>query len=99
MWNAIIHIQLDHFRIDQQHTYIIWCGLSENASNYSIQADTFSCSSRACDKQVWHTRKIAYTHQASYVFAQCDSELRFCFGGLVFLAFQHLAQRHEAAIL
>src|SRR5258708_24423110 len=99
VWNAIEHVQFDHFGVDHQHAHVLGRGLSKDAADNGVDANALTRTSSSSDQQVRHTGKVAYAHGTSHIFAKGNGQFGFGFGGLVLFTFQYFAQRHKAAVL
>src|SRR5438270_8641112 len=62
VWDAIVHIQFDHFGVDHQYAHIFRRGLGKDAADDGVDANALTRASSASDQQVRHASKVAYAH-------------------------------------
>ena len=77
MRNILVHLQLDHLRIDHQDSQILRHRLVQKRDDHRVQPDGLTRTGRAGDEQMRHLRKIGHHGLAVNVLAQSERQKRF----------------------
>ena len=76
MRDAVVHGQLDHFRIDHDHAYLVRTSLVENTHDDRVDTDRFTGACGAGNQKVRHLVDVCHDDAARDVTADREADLR-----------------------
>ena len=94
MRQRVVHLHLDHFRIDHNEAQFLRSKTKEHARDKRVDADALAAPGRAGDEQVRHLREIGDNRFPVDIFAQREREFDVRLRFLPILRLQKFAQRH-----
>jgi len=74
MRNAIVTLELQHFRIDEQQFYFVRTGVEQNAQQHRVQPHALAGSGRAGNQQVRHRSQVRTDRTAEDIFPEREPQ-------------------------
>ena len=90
MGKRVVHLHLNHLRIDHHEPQVVRAETKENACDYSINADAFAASCRTGHQGMRHLRQITEDDFPVNILPQNDRNAMFCLRKIV--RFQNLTK-------